>query len=132
MSIINLKKIDNQRNREVSVLAFEELEIDQLLQIKPQYISGSMLKFKAIDFFTADINTIAHRLSIFEDLLACKELYQLFVDILPMICSLREFTQRQEEPYTFIEYLYDVRQVQLYIDCVTQLHETLGPFLVIV
>lgn len=124
ISIINLESTVQGDYIESCAHAFEELEIESLLKIKPQYISGKMTKFQAVDFFVADLQTIHHRLDIFEDLLEFNDIHQLMVDVLPIICSLREISQRREEPYKFIEYLYCLRDVQAYVDCVSKFYAT--------
>ena len=125
ISIINLEHTTKGNYINACKHAFDELEIESLLKIKPQYISGNMMKFKPIDFFVADLPTICHRLDIFEDLLEFKEIYNLFIDILPIICGLREMDKRKEEPYNFIEYIYSIRELSLYTDCIVKFHDTL-------
>ena len=127
LSIINLDSTKSGDSK-ICAHAFEELEIPSLLNIMPRFISGKMMRLKAIDFFVTDIATISHRLDLFDDLLEFKEIYQLMVDILPIVSSLREMVNRQEEPYRFIEYLYSVRELRLYTDCITKLYDTLSHF----
>ena len=126
ISIINMNINDRPQNNSCSN-AFAELEMNQILRIKPINLSGKMTSYHITDYFTADIDTINHRLDIFDDLLNINDIYKLFVDILPALCDIADVSndKTNDEHYDFLEYFHYIIKLEMYIDCVTKLYEDL-------
>ncbi|MCL2774157.1 MAG: hypothetical protein FWD71_12505, partial [Oscillospiraceae bacterium] len=130
ISIVNIiDKPGNNPPNNSCINAFKELEMDQILHIKPVQMSGKMISYNIMDYFSTDIDTINHRLDIFDDLLNVSDIYKLFVEILPVLCEIADISREKdinkEEDYNFLQYFYYIIKLELYIDCIIKLYDRL-------
>ena len=127
-SIINPSG-NHQRNDKINnpllSRVFSELRINRILHMTPIYTGGRITSPNVMDYFTADIETIRHRLDIFEDLLKCDGIIELFKDI--VIPAIRDILLQTDSldsgEFYFISQFHTVNRLKTYISCIQNLHE---------
>ena len=115
-------------NKHLYSQVFTDLKVHRILQIKPTNVNGAVITYRLEDFLTGDIETITHRLDIFEDLVKCKGLFELLRDVaLPAITNIASLSGTQDaQDYYFLNQLYSVKKLSVYVECIEKLHETLS------
>ena len=132
-SIINpngVTKPKTEFNNHLFAQSFYDLKLSRVLQVSPVNINGSMINYSLAEFLTDDIDTIKHRLDVFEDLQKCRGLFELLRDTaLPAISNLSTLSaSRDENEYYFLNQLYSVKRLTVYVECIECLHKELSGF----
>ena len=110
-----------------TVHAFDELEMNKLLYIKPVLLHGQQKRYKIMDFFVTDTPTIHHRMDVFEDLMANPAVGQLFAEILPNLSDMVDLVREKEnDEGGFFQHFYYVRRLELYVSTVDKIHQVLA------
>lgn len=102
----------------ISAETAESLGLSTLIQLKNSSIC---------DYFTAEREVIDYRADNFSDMLACPEIAQTFVKILPILSDIGELRRMASGSEIGDDYLFSLSEIELYISAVECLADGLLP-----
>lgn len=104
---------------DIDMFALQELGLDEILHLKNSDLD---------EYFTADPAVIAHRMDVFEDMLAYPELSATLNRLIPILTDIMELRRLEADRGDDTDsYLESLTEIELYISAISTLHDGLSP-----
>ena len=98
----------------------DELGLSEILSLKNSNLD---------EYFTTDPAVIAHRVAVFGDMMAHPELSATLNRLIPILTDIMELRRLEADNGDTESYLESITEIELYIACLTTLHEGLSPLI---
>ena len=102
----------------IDMFVLQELGLDEIFHLKSSDLS---------EYFTADPSVVAHRMDVFEDMLAYPELSTTLNRLIPVLTDIMELRRLSADQGDSDSYLESLTEIELYISAITTLYEGLSP-----
>jgi hypothetical protein len=102
----------------IDMFVLSELGLDEILHLKNSDLS---------EYFTENPAVIAHRMDVFEDMLAYPELAATLNRLIPILTDIMELRRLEADAGDTDSYLESMTEIELYIASISTLYEGLSP-----
>ncbi len=102
----------------IDMFVLEELGLLEVFNLKNSNLD---------EYFTEDPEVIAHRMSVFEDMLEFPEISTTLNKLLPVLTDIMELRRLEADTGDTESYLESITEIELYISSISVLHSGLAP-----
>ena len=102
----------------IDMFVLEELGLLEVFNLKNSNLD---------EYFTMDPSVIAHRMDVFEDMLAYPEISVTLNKLIPVLTDIMELRRLEADTGDTESYLESITEIELYIASITVLHNGLAP-----
>ncbi len=102
----------------IDMFVLEELGLLEVFNLKNSNLD---------EYFTTDPEVIAHRMSVFEDMLEYPEISVTLNNLIPVLTDIMELRRLEADNGDTESYLESITEIELYISSISVLHSGLAP-----
>lgn len=111
------RHLSGQDTPDIDMYTLKELGMTEILDLKSSALS---------DFFTMDPEVMRYRTQTFRDMLSCPALGEMLQKLMPVLGDIMELRRLEADSGETGDYLSSMTEIELYISCITILHEGLN------
>ena len=111
------RHLSGQDTPDIDMYTLKELGMTEILDLKSSDLS---------DFFTMDPEVMRYRTQTFRDMLSCPALGEMLQKLMPVLGDIMELRRLEADSGETGDYLSSMTEIELYISCITILHEGLN------